>query len=548
MVAFPAVVKYQWPYVTLADFNGGPDATAAANSAAVASAIATGLPIVIPPSDTTYKLASPFEMTSGLRMQGFGGRYSVFEAATDFGAGQYLFYANLATIDTQDGPIIRGIGGRGVGTRLIGTAPCQMDGIALTPKIRLEDCTFSYFNSAIKVLGDHNSLINVNAEDSYYCIDFADEKVSSGNTIAIGCGFGGALMASIKVGASNGIDASTFIQCHLGYSPFGILRVGTNPTGPGINNSEFIGCSFEAIGNSAIRDESTGGTVYTLAGTSFSEVGFSRDASYNYASKDKDYACKFRTVADSEIKISRSPFSPGDVATYQFTENGDLQPLVLHLNDSEAPPTVVGYGTGITWGRPAGQRGAYAKASVAIGDREAVELTSGYPLEVAKNGTVDRPFYGIAQQAAASPGDMVAVQTHGRARCLIGAVAVGAGGVLLRPDSANKHKLVPVGSLGLGGATFGDSAATGIPSRQPIVGASARDYTASSNGEVILSGAPSMDPGFDAPAYVAALPTASETYRGQKLTIVGGAGVADVTYVCLKSAGDTYSWKTVSTG
>lgn len=44
------------------------------------------------------------------------------------------------------------------------------------------------------------------------------------------------------------------------------------------------------------------------------------------------------------------------------------------------------------------------------------------------------------------------------------------------------------------------------------------------------------------------LPAAAATYRGQNRTIIGAGGAADVTYQCMKSAADTYSWKAVATG
>jgi len=47
---------------------------------------------------------------------------------------------------------------------------------------------------------------------------------------------------------------------------------------------------------------------------------------------------------------------------------------------------------------------------------------------------------------------------------------------------------------------------------------------------------------------VSALPTPSETYRGRIICVLGGAGVADTFYMCLKSAADTYSWVAIATG
>lgn len=47
---------------------------------------------------------------------------------------------------------------------------------------------------------------------------------------------------------------------------------------------------------------------------------------------------------------------------------------------------------------------------------------------------------------------------------------------------------------------------------------------------------------------VTALPTAREEYRFRLLCVQAAAGAADTFSVCLKSAGDTYSWVTVATG
>jgi len=44
------------------------------------------------------------------------------------------------------------------------------------------------------------------------------------------------------------------------------------------------------------------------------------------------------------------------------------------------------------------------------------------------------------------------------------------------------------------------------------------------------------------------LPAASAAYRGKMLRVEGGAGVADLLYMCMKSAADTYSWVQIATG
>jgi hypothetical protein len=41
---------------------------------------------------------------------------------------------------------------------------------------------------------------------------------------------------------------------------------------------------------------------------------------------------------------------------------------------------------------------------------------------------------------------------------------------------------------------------------------------------------------------VSTLPSASDKYRGNMLTVAGGAGVADDVYICLKDASNVYVW------
>ncbi|MFK4468483.1 BppU family phage baseplate upper protein [Bacillus sp. RC252] len=47
---------------------------------------------------------------------------------------------------------------------------------------------------------------------------------------------------------------------------------------------------------------------------------------------------------------------------------------------------------------------------------------------------------------------------------------------------------------------------------------------------------------------VASLPAASSIYRGYKVRVEGGSGVADKEYICMKTAADTYIWVQATTG
>jgi hypothetical protein len=80
--------------------------------------------------------------------------------------------------------------------------------------------------------------------------------------------------------------------------------------------------------------------------------------------------------------------------------------------------------------------------------------------------------------------------------------------------------------LGLGGGSAVDT----------TIGRGAANRLTMGDGDAFRTGA------------IAALPAADATYRGYLYRVEGGAGVADKTYQCLKSAADTYSWVEVATG
>ncbi len=61
-------------------------------------------------------------------------------------------------------------------------------------------------------------------------------------------------------------------------------------------------------------------------------------------------------------------------------------------------------------------------------------------------------------------------------------------------------------------------------------------------GAVVLRGALPTFPN------VAALPVASADWRGKAALVLGAPGDADVIYLCLKAAADTYSWVSWATG
>ncbi len=70
----------------------------------------------------------------------------------------------------------------------------------------------------------------------------------------------------------------------------------------------------------------------------------------------------------------------------------------------------------------------------------------------------------------------------------------------------------------------------------------------SSITKTLLRGDVELDSGGLQLTTTSARPAAGAAYRGMMWITQGGAGVADTTEVCLKSAADTYSWVTIATG
>lgn len=156
--------------------------------------------------------------------------------------------------------LIKGLNLRGPGTGeplVFGEAPCLMDGIRAQGGMILENLSVTGWRSGIVDTSDHITYRNVNSKYNYYGIYFA-EGVTRDDILIDNCDLTSNTMASIGIasGESNFIGGATFIRGHLGYGPYGIYHEAEAGYPTKMANVQFLGTSWEALGNAAIYSQS----------------------------------------------------------------------------------------------------------------------------------------------------------------------------------------------------------------------------------------------------------------------------------------------------
>lgn len=216
-----------------------------------------------------------------------------------------------------------GPGTRNANTPL-GSALTKMDGFAPGPCVDFTHCTVQNFRAGFNIKHHHNAWLRCRSNNNYYNILFDDTENDYGNHLFIGCYLEGALFASVGVSGANLINQSNFLQCHFGFGPYCFYKFGPSVKGF-IAGTSFDECSYEAVGNAAFLDESTGGPggQDSFFGSEIMNPGFSWDINYKIANRPQDYALNFRRIERSKIWGGCYPFLPGDKGVLR-ADYGDL--------------------------------------------------------------------------------------------------------------------------------------------------------------------------------------------------------------------------------
>ncbi|CAO3454888.1 DUF2190 family protein [Azospirillum largimobile] len=134
-----------------------------------------------------------------------------------------------------------------------GDPPPGMGGVALTSRFVLERVGVFGFQAGVDVWRDHSSLISCQLTKNHIGAYWSAGTESFGDHLFLDTDLAGNTLASIAVAPENGIDHSSFISCHFGFSPYGILAEDGPPKRTFLSNNKFLDCAFEACGNGWIH-------------------------------------------------------------------------------------------------------------------------------------------------------------------------------------------------------------------------------------------------------------------------------------------------------
>lgn len=134
-----------------------------------------------------------------------------------------------------------------------GDAPPGMGGVALTSRFLLERVGVFGFRAGVDVWRDHSSLISCQLTKNHIGAYWSEGTDSFGDHLFLDTDLAGNTLASIAVAPENGIDHSSFLSCHFGFSPYAILAEDGAPKRTFLSNNKFLDCAFEACGNGWIQ-------------------------------------------------------------------------------------------------------------------------------------------------------------------------------------------------------------------------------------------------------------------------------------------------------
>nr|WP_247893400.1 capsid cement protein [Azospirillum endophyticum] len=134
-----------------------------------------------------------------------------------------------------------------------GEPPPGMGGIALTSRFLLERVGVYGFRTGVDVWRDHSSLISCQLTKNHIGAYWSAGTDSFGDHLFLDTDLAGNTLASIAVAPENGIDHSSFISCHFGFSPYAILAEDGPQKRTFLSNNKFLDCAFEACGNGWIQ-------------------------------------------------------------------------------------------------------------------------------------------------------------------------------------------------------------------------------------------------------------------------------------------------------
>jgi predicted RecA/RadA family phage recombinase len=217
---------------------------------------------------------------NGVELRGAGPRSSVLHWPGDLGTGRFALRAAGRTTPDPHGYQRTQISDLTFyGPRLqdgLGKPPAQMSGLGITSRFVLRRVEVFWFRAGVDIWRDHSALHDCDISKNYYGAYWSGGTDSFGDHYFSNVDLAGNVFASIAVAPDNGIDHCTFISCHMGFSPYGIVGEEGPPTRTFLSNNKWIDCAFEACGNGWIL----GGKGSRVFGNIFMGCSYSNVADY----------------------------------------------------------------------------------------------------------------------------------------------------------------------------------------------------------------------------------------------------------------------------
>lgn len=213
----------------------------------------------------SFPATTSFTFTPGVSLRGdFGGSFITW--ANDLGAGNGAFLCG-GRVNGSSGGFFQDIVliGPGAGSTL-GSTSCQMSGIMTNDRRNIFNVVVQGFKYGIDIVGGQCHYADVYLNANYYGMYWNTGNGGNyGNMHLTRVLCDSSLRSAIGVHQAVGISNTTYWDCFLGTSPYGLFKE-TNSGSPGTtlltSGCTFYNCQFENIGNALVSDDITGSTPY----------------------------------------------------------------------------------------------------------------------------------------------------------------------------------------------------------------------------------------------------------------------------------------------
>lgn len=327
-----------------------------------------------------------------------------------------------------------------------GDPPPGMDGLALTSRFLLERVGVFGFRAGVDVWRDHSSLISCQLTKNHIGAYWSAGTDSFGDHLFLDTDLAGNTLASIAVAPENGIDHSSFISCHFGFSPYAILAEDGPAKRTFLSNNKFLDCAFEACGNGWIQ-----GPMAEMYGNVLIGCSGSLLPAYRLAKRPVTGLIVVRALERNEFTGGSASFGDGtndraaDIETAAIVAASavgnrfdDAERLIRLGRDGFAPALAISGTCRANRFEALDCSGEFRK--VGVGGVDAGNLVQR-DYDRVRRLEPDRPADGVALTSA-SAGGVVPVATAGTVPVGKTSAAIRMGTVL-RPGSATPQRIDP---------------------------------------------------------------------------------------------------------